>query len=50
MEEYYVKETNLRKLYTVDSNCVTFWKRKTLETIERSVVARGGGRRGEGDE
>ena len=29
-----------------DSNYMTFWKSKTMETVKRSVVVRGSGRRG----
>ena len=39
-----MKEANLRKLHTYDSNYMTFWNKKTkqtMETVKRSMVARG---------
>ena len=38
---YQVKETNLKGHTLYDSNYRTFWVRKTMDKVRRSVVARG---------
>ena len=37
----YVKEANLKRLHTIYSQLQDYGKDKTMETVRRSVVARG---------